>query len=160
MSSNDAIFQYFDRMEGTWTHDAEGMADPAQGWQSSSGTEEWVWKQGELHGTTKLKDNNGGEHVISWQLKGVEKSGECKLTIDLPAGLPDWHYEGKLDKTGEVLTLSTSGPNPMAPGETLDYRTVLEWVDKDTRKVTDAVLQDDKWVEFYRGDLKRKALKK
>jgi len=62
-----------------------------------------------------------------------------------------WIYEGELDPTGKILTLSAEGPRwDDIPGTTM-YHDIVEMVDDKTRLLRAEVRQDDgTWKEFMR----------
>ena len=66
-----------------------------------------------------------------------------------------WHYEGTLDESGKVLTLLTTGPNMMKPGETANYKEVLELKDKDHKTFSSHMEVDGQWVKFVTVEGKR-----
>lgn len=59
-----------------------------------------------------------------------------------------WTYEGTLDEAGKVLTLETSGPNPMNPSEQANFREVLEVQDLDHKTFTSYIEVDGEWQKM------------
>lgn len=68
-----------------------------------------------------------------------------------------WRYEGTLDDSGRKLTLLTEGPSYTAPGETAQYKEVLELMNKNEKVWTSYLRSDDgEWVKFMSSTAKRK----
>lgn len=60
-----------------------------------------------------------------------------------------WKYEGTLDESGRMLTLTTRGPCPQKNGELANVREVLEIVDKDQKTFTSYVeMAPGKWEKM------------
>lgn len=72
-----------------------------------------------------------------------------------------WVYEGELDAGGQVLTLSSEGPDmsPGAPpGRLLKYRDVIEIVAPDHRVLTSHCQgEDGQWQKFMEAHYRRAA---
>lgn len=66
-----------------------------------------------------------------------------------------WKYEGTLDESGKVLTLLTKGPNMIKPGETANYKEVLELKDKDHKTFTSHMEVNGEWVKMMTADATR-----
>jgi hypothetical protein len=59
-----------------------------------------------------------------------------------------WHYEGRLDAAGKVLTLNTEGPNFNQTG-LAKYQDIIEFVSDDHRIMTSRMLgEDGQWAQF------------
>lgn len=68
-----------------------------------------------------------------------------------------WVYEGELDASGKVLTLSTTGPAFDGSGETSKYQDVITVRDADHRTLTSRVQgADGKWTEFMTAHYRRR----
>lgn len=68
-----------------------------------------------------------------------------------------WVYEGELDASGRILTLSTEGPEFGVEGKMAKYRDVHEFKSSDHRVLTAWKLGDDgEWRQFMRADYRRK----
>lgn len=59
-----------------------------------------------------------------------------------------WNYEGGVDTAGQILTLETEGPAPMASGKRCKFRETTRFTSADHRLFTSAMLGDDgKWIK-------------
>jgi hypothetical protein len=71
-----------------------------------------------------------------------------------------WSYDGTVDSTGKILTMSADGPNMTDPSKTAKYRDVYEFKTPDQIVIQSSVQGDDgEWTVFMTGVLKRKAEK-
>ncbi len=59
-----------------------------------------------------------------------------------------WVYDGELEAAKNVLTLSCEGPSMAADGTTVNYRDVIEIVDKDHRTLKAYVEENGNWRHF------------
>lgn len=57
-------------------------------------------------------------------------------------------YEGTLDEAGKTLTLETTGPSPLNPAETANFREVLEVQDADHKTFTSYMEVDSQWQKI------------
>jgi hypothetical protein len=68
-----------------------------------------------------------------------------------------WDYAGTLDAAGKKLTFEAEGPNFMAGGKTTKFRDSYEFKSADHIEGTSSMQgEDGKWVEFMKGQMKRK----
>lgn len=68
-----------------------------------------------------------------------------------------WHYEGTVNAAGNILTLETKGPAPMAPDKLSTFQEVTEFKSDDLRVFTSSLLGDDgKWKTFMTVTSRRK----
>lgn len=143
--------QWLQQIVGDWTYESSSeMAGEAH---QMSGTDS-VRSLGDMwivaHGTMPV-----GEGV-------PDGTSQMTLGFDIKRGkfvgswvgsMTDyqWIYEGELDPTGRILTLSAEGPRwDDIPGTTT-YHDIVELVDANTRLLRAEVLQDDgTWKEFMR----------
>ena len=68
-----------------------------------------------------------------------------------------WVYEGSVDAGGRILTLSAEGPNFFIPGETAQYRDVVEFKGPDHRVLTSSAKgPDGEWITYMTANYHRK----
>jgi len=68
-----------------------------------------------------------------------------------------WVYEGELDETEQVLTLSTVGPDFSNTGKMGNYKDVIEFKSDDHRVLSSHFQgEDGKWHGFMTGNYRRK----
>jgi len=68
-----------------------------------------------------------------------------------------WIYEGRLDESGKVLTLDTTGPNFSKPGTTAAYQDIITFLSDDHRTLTSRVRgEDGGWTQIMQADYRRK----
>jgi hypothetical protein len=68
-----------------------------------------------------------------------------------------WTYEGEVDTTGEILTLDTEGPFPMAPGKRFKFREITRFVNAGHRVFTSSLLgEDGNWSTMLTVNSRRK----
>jgi len=68
-----------------------------------------------------------------------------------------WTYEGTMDETGKKLTLNTRGHSPTDFNTQVNYREVLELVDKDHKTFTSYMEgENGQWVKFMTMDYRRR----
>ena len=67
-----------------------------------------------------------------------------------------WVYDGRLDETGNVLTLSAEGPHFGEEGKLAQYRDVIEFKSNDHRILSSHMLgEDGQWSKFMTAHYKR-----
>jgi hypothetical protein len=68
-----------------------------------------------------------------------------------------WVYDGELDASERVLTLSSEGPSFSGDGSMSKYQDVIELKGKDVRTLTGRVLTPDgTWQAFMTVEYRRK----
>jgi hypothetical protein len=67
-----------------------------------------------------------------------------------------WVYRGWLDAAGTTLTLEAQGPDFEDPSLTRLYRDATEFTDENHRVLRSSMQQDGAWVEFMRGEARRR----
>lgn len=68
-----------------------------------------------------------------------------------------WIYEGSLDATQRILTLSTEGPSFTDDGSTSQYRDIVTLISADERMLTSVVqMADGRWNQFMKCMYRRK----
>jgi len=68
-----------------------------------------------------------------------------------------WNMEGSVDESGKVLTMESTGPCPMRPGQLSKFRDVTEFKSKDHRTFTSYIQNEDgEWTPTVKGEARRK----
>jgi hypothetical protein len=147
--------EWLKQLVGEWETHGKAETAPGQPPFECDGTEStqalgdlWIVAQGEAH--------PAGMTVKSMLTIGYdpEKKKFVGTWVDSMWNYM-WKYEGTLDESGKVLTLLTTGPNMMKPGETANYKEVLELKDKDHKTFTSHMEVDGQWVKFMTAEAKR-----
>jgi hypothetical protein len=148
--------KWLEQLAGEWESHVEAFMEPGKPPMKSKGTESarkiggfWILAEtkGEFMGApyngllTLGYDADRKVYVGTW--------------VDSMSGYL-WKYDGKVDKSGKVLTLETEGPCPHAPGTLSKFKETLEIKSK-THKVFSSAIQgeDGKWttmmtINYYR----------
>lgn len=146
------------QLVGEWTYESEVLMGPEKPPESYTGTESvrsigglWVVAegQGEMPGcgeTTTLMtlgyDPQKQRYVGTW-------AGSMMTHL--------WSYEGEMDASNQVLTLSAEGPSMADDGTMAQYRDVIEFKNADHRIMTSHLLGDDgQWHQFMTAHYRRK----
>ncbi|MCL4741992.1 MAG: DUF1579 family protein [Phycisphaerales bacterium] len=149
--------KWLEKFLGEWTIQGVCDAGPGQPEMKHSGEERvrslggmWIVAEGrmEMPGagegtmiTTLGFDKQRGRFVGTWVGSMMDHM---------------WVYEGELDASGRILTLSTEGPEFGVEGKMAKYRDVHEFKSDDHRTLTSAKLGDDgEWRQFMRADYRR-----
>lgn len=146
------------QLQGDWQGESEVVCEPGQAAQQFKSTETgrmlgdfWVQLsgQGEMPG--------GGVATMQMTL-GYDPVKQAYVGTWLGSMMSHlWVYEGKLDTTGRILTLSTSGPGFTAPGKVQQYRDVIELVNARERRLNSYTLgEDGVWQQFMTARYTRK----
>jgi hypothetical protein len=148
--------EWFQQLEGEWRSEVQ-MFPPGQ--------EKAIESEGTEHvrligGFWSVAENSGdfmGQPFTGIQTLGYDEEKEqfVGTWIDSVSGYL-WKYKGSLNEDGNVLTLETEGPCPMAPGTIAQFKEVLE-VKSNDHKVFTSTMQgpDGKWtvgmiINYYR----------
>lgn len=148
--------QWLQQLAGEWQYEGECTMAPGQPPIKTTGTETsralggfWV--------TTENKADIMGMTVTGVMTLGYDPKKQ-KYVGTWVDSMTDymWRYEGTLDESGKVLTLSTEGPAMDQPGKMAKYREVIELKDSDNKVFTSSVERDGQWVPFMKMTSKRK----
>jgi hypothetical protein len=149
--------EWLQQLVGEWESEFEAVPDPSQPPVKSKGSE----SARSIGGFWVVAENKG-------DFDGLEFTGLLTLGYDadkkryigtwvdsMQSYL--WTYEGTVDADGKVLTLETEGPCPMRPGQTTNFREVLELKSKDHKVFTSSIqLEDGSWVTMLTINYRRK----
>ncbi len=142
--------QWLQQFVGEWTTEAEMTMGPDQVFRSTGSESVRAvgghWVVSDITGDSPM----GPMHGVMTLGFDPEKDKFIGTWIDsMTSHL--WVYEGTLDSTGKVLTLSTVGPDMMdpTPGKTANYRDVIEIKNPNTRVLTSSAQDaNGEWQTF------------
>ena len=149
--------EWLQQLVGKWTMEAEALAGPDQPSFKSTGTESvrslgglWVLCEGR-------GEMPGGGIANSLMTLGYDPQKKRYVGTWIGSMMTHlWVYDGEVDATGKVLTLSAEGPNFADEGKMARYRDVIEIVGSDHRTLTSHQLGDDgKWRQFMTAHYRR-----
>jgi len=147
--------EWLKQLVGEWKTHGKAETPPGQPTFECDGTEStqalgdlWIVARGEAHAA--------GMNVNSMLTLGYdpEKKKFVGTWVDSMFNHM-WKYEGTLDESGKVLTLMTHGPHMLKPGETANYKEVLELKDKDHKTFTSHIEVDGQWVKMMTAEATR-----
>lgn len=147
--------QWLEQLTGEWNCNVQIFMDPESPIESE-GTEQ-VRSVGKFWTVAENKGNFQGQPFTGIQTLGYdpEKQRFVGTWID-SMNHHLWNYEGTLDESGKVLTLTTAGPCPMNPGQTFKFKEVLEIKNPDHKVFTSSMQgEDGQWqtgmiINYYR----------
>ena len=148
--------KWLQQLVGEWETHAKANAGPDQPPFECRGTEKirsigglWVVAEGESHPM--------GMNVQTMLTLGYDPQQKKFIGTWIDSMMNHmWKYEGELDASGKKLTLMTEGPSFTAPGETAQYKEVLELTSKNEKLWTTYVKPDGgEWVQFMTATAKR-----
>lgn len=150
--------QWLQQLVGDWTSEAECAMGPGQPSTKSYGTERvrmvgrlWMVAdgQGEMPG--------GGMATMIMTL-GYDPQKKKYLGTWIGSMMTHmWHYDGEMDASGRILTLSAEGPSMAGDGTLAKYQDIIEIKSKDHRTLSSRVLgADGTWNHFMTAHYRRK----
>lgn len=146
--------EWLKRFEGTWETNVK-IKPPGQPEFEAKGTEIvsmlggfWIIGKGQ-------SDDKSHQHVMTLGYNS-DKGKYVGTWVDSMTGHL-WQYEGTVDKSGNILTLETSGPCPLQPGKLVKFKEVTEFKSDDHRVFSSSMLDENgKWVTMLVGNYYRK----
>ena len=149
--------QWLQQLVGEWAIEGEAAMAPGQPPEKFTGTESvrsigGLWTLGEGNGC--MPD---GSPAISLLTLGYDPDkGRFVGTFIASMMTYLWLYDGELDASSKVLTLSAEGPDFSNPGKKGKYQDIIEIKDTDHRVFSSQMLDaDGKWQEFMRANYRR-----
>jgi hypothetical protein len=148
---------WLQRLIGEWTYETEVIMEPGKPAERSKGRETvrglgGLWVIGEGEG-----EMPGGGHAkmqITLGFDPQKKHFVGTWVGSMMAML--WVYDGRLDPTERVLTLSAEGPSMSGDGRITQYQDVITIESDDHRILTSKVLdQSGSWNEFMTAHYRR-----
>jgi len=150
--------QWLQQLVGEWTSEAECSMGPGQPSTKSYGTERvrmvgGVWMVGEGQG-----EMPGGGTATMIMTLGYDPQKKKYLGTWIGSMMTHmWHYDGEMDASGRILTLSAEGPSMAGDGTMAKYQDIIEIKSKDHRTLSSRVLgPDDTWNHFMTAHYRRK----
>jgi Protein of unknown function (DUF1579) len=149
--------QWLNQLLGEWQSECECQMGADQPPLKTQGTEivrslggPWIVAEGS-------GDTPDGTPAKTMITLGFDSEGDrfvgtfvCSMTSHL------WHYEGRLDAAGKVLTLDTEGPN-FNQTAMAKYQDIIELVSNDHRIMTSRILgEDGQWTQFMTAHYHRR----
>jgi Protein of unknown function (DUF1579) len=145
------------RLVGDWTYESDLIMEPGKDPMKCTGTESVrslgdLWILGE--GTIEMP---GGGPATTLLTLGYNP--ETKRFVGTWVGsmmTHMWVYDGELDSTEKILTLSAEGPDFETPGKTAKYKDVVDFKNDDERVLSSHVLgPDGQWTQFMTANYRR-----
>lgn len=152
-----AQHEWLQQMVGEWESEFESQMSPDAPPEKSMGRESvrsigGLWVMGEGRG--KMPD---GEPALMYITLGYDPRKQRFVGSWIGSMMSHmWVYDGELDPTGKILTLSAEGPSMIDPSKYGQYRDVIEFTSEGHRLLTSLYLGDDgSWTEFMRAIYRR-----
>lgn len=150
--------QWLQQLIGEWTSEAECSMGPGQPSTKSYGTERvrmvgGLWMVGEGQG-----EMPGGGTATMIMTLGYDPQKKRYLGTWIGSMMTHmWHYDGEMDASGRILTLSAEGPSMAGDGTMAKYQDIIEIKSKDHRTLSSRVLgPDGTWNHFMTAHYRRR----
>ena len=150
--------EWLQQLVGEWTSEADCAMGPGQPSTKNYGTERvrmvgGLWMVGEGQG--EMPD--GGTATMIMTL-GYDPQQKKYLGTWIGSMMTHmWHYDGEMDASGRILTLSAEGPSMAGDGTMAKYQDIIEIKSKDHRTLSSRVLgPDGTWNHFMTAHYRRK----
>ena len=150
--------QWLQQLVGEWTSEADCAMGPGQPPTKSYGTERvrmvgGLWMVGEGQG-----EMPGGGTATMIMTLGYDPQKKKYLGTWIGSMMAHmWHYDGEMDASGRILTLSAEGPSMAGDGTMAQYQDIIEIKSKDHRTLSSRVLgPDGTWNHFMTAHYRRK----
>lgn len=149
--------QWLQKFVGEWTYESECSMGPDQPKGKFKGSEKarslggmWVLCEGQ-------GEMPGGGMATMLMTLGYDTQKKQYTGTWIGSMMTNlWIYEGVLDASEKILTLSAEGPSFAAEGKTAKYQDVIEFKSDDHRVLTSRSLDDQgKWHEFMTAHYRR-----
>lgn len=150
--------KWLQQLVGEWTSEADCSMGPGQPATTNYGTERVrmvgdLWMVGEGQG-----EMPGGGTATMIMTLGYDTKKEKYLGTWIGSMMTYmWHYDGEMDASGRILTLSAEGPSMAGDGTMAKYQDIIEIKNKDHRTLSSRVLgPDGTWNHFMTAHYRRK----
>jgi hypothetical protein len=149
--------RWLQRLVGEWTSQSECDTGPGQPPGVSKGTET-VRALGEVwilcEGQAEMPGGGAGTMLMTLGYDPERKRFVGTWVGSMMTHL--WVYDGELDASGEVLTLSTEGPNMGPGGGTAKYRDVITLRGEERSMSSYMLGPDGKWAKIMTARYQRR----
>ncbi len=148
--------EWLQQFVGEWTTHSKAEATPGQPAFECEGTIK-SRTIGGLWVINEMSVNLGGATMGGLQTIGYdpEKKKYVGTWVDSMSHFI-WRYEGSVDDTGKILTLSAERPNFVVPGKLSNYQDVYEFKSADEFFMASKVQgENGEWATFMTGTAKR-----
>jgi hypothetical protein len=151
--------RWLEALVGEWTFETEPCAVPEQDQPAKFAGSESVRSLGGLwivgQGAGEMPGGGAANTMITLGFDPDRKRFVGTWVGSMMTNM--WVYEGELDPSGKVLTLSTTGPAFDGSGATSKYQDVITVKDADHRTLTSRVQgEDGKWTDFMTAHYRRR----
>ena len=149
---------WFKQLVGDWTMEGEALMGPDQPPMKSKGFETvsmlgefWMVADGEA----EMPGGHKGKMTMTLGYDPRKKRYVGTWVGSMMDLL--FVYDGKLDATKKILTLTTEGPSFKNPKKMAKFQDIITIKSKDHRTLTSRVQGDDgKWTQFMTAHYRRK----
>ena len=143
---------------GEWTYELDCPAEPGKPPSKHTGSESvrslgglWILAEGK----GQMPDGTPSATLMTVGYDPQKKRFVGTWIGSMMCNL--WVYDGEVDASAKVLSLSAEGPAFDGSGKTALYRDVIEFKSDDLRVLTSHVKGDDgTWTQFMAADYRRK----
>ncbi len=152
-----AQHEWLQQMVGEWESEFESQMNPDAPSEKSMGRESvrsigGLWVMGEGHG--EMPDGEAAEMYITLGYDPRKQRFVGSWIGSMMSHM--WVYDGELDPTGKILTLSAEGPSMNDPSQYGQFRDVIEFTSDGNRLLTSYSLgEDGNWTKFMHGIYRR-----
>jgi uncharacterized protein YndB with AHSA1/START domain len=149
--------RWLQKFVGQWSYEIEARISPDEAPMKSTGTES-VQSIGDLwilaEGKGEMPDGCAGTMIMTLGYDPRKKRYVGTWIGSMMTHL--WVYDGVLDATANVLTLTSEGPSMQAEGKMAWYRDMIEFKNDDHRVLTSHFKDDNgNWHEFMSAHYRR-----
>jgi hypothetical protein len=150
--------QWLQKFVGEWTYESNCSMEPGQPPSKFEGSESvrslgalWILAEGQ-------GEMPGGGTGTTMMMLGYDPQKQRYVGTWIGSMMTYlWVYDGELDVTEKVLTLTAEGPDMVADGKIAKYKDVIEFTSDDHRVLTSHMLGDDGvWHELVTATYRRK----
>lgn len=146
--------EWLQKLVGEWDTESEIVMDPAKEPMKTKGSE----SSRSIGGFWVLSEHKGdffGAPFTGILTLGYDAEKKKYVGTWVDSVFPVlWKYDGSVDATGKILTLSTEGPGH--DGKPTKFREAVEIKDKDHKVFTSSIEKDGKWVTHLTIQYRRK----